>query len=198
MAQERGGTPFDDWLAEWQRLYGQFWSGLGQQAQTTSESDAYTVPDPARWSAYTSEMLRIMSESYARGLGAATQTPGATSPLSDSPDNPQLVNLLSQATLLWMNAGTRYTARLGEVYGRYWSAYSERLSRVSSGLSNAEEEQRVMLDASRAFLRELVELTYQEARLLQAEIDRLDGLTRREAAPANKSGHARRLVRAVD
>lgn len=198
MVEERGGAPFNDWLAEWQRLYGEYWSELGQQAHATTESDAPRASDPARWSNFTSEMLRIMSETYARGLHAATQSPGTTSPSAGLPDNPQLVNLLSQATLLWMNAGTRYSARLGEVYGRYWSAYSERLSRVSSGMSNAEEEQRVMLDAARAFLRELVELTYQEARLLQLEIERLDGQTRREAAPANKSGRAHRFVRAID
>ena len=77
---------------------------------------------------------------------------------------------MAQTCLVAAGSGLRYWRRLAEASGAH---QAELLQAMASGEAMSELERRMLADRLRGYLRELGEISLQEARLFQLELDRL-------------------------
>jgi len=81
----------------------------------------------------------------------------------------EIASFLGQTWMVAASSGLRYLARLAQLYGERQAGLWPAL--MSGGLSR--DERRVMIDELRAYVRDLGDVSLQEARLLQSELERL-------------------------
>jgi len=107
-------------------------------------------------------------------------------------DYGDLLNVMAQASLTWMNSGFRYWRRWLEIYASYYPAIMHSVQVMSSDPGKWEEARGVLIDNLRAYLREMAELPWQESRRLQAEFERIVGEVWPSAEGGQGEPHRRR------
>ena len=101
-------------------------------------------------------------------------TGSAATDTSMAQEGVDIAGFVGQTWMVAASSGLRYLARLAQMYGERQAGLWRAL--MSGGLSL--DERRVMIDELRAYVRDLGEVSLQEARLLQSELERLShGLT---------------------
>ena len=104
-------------------------------------------------------------------------------------DAVDVAGFLGQTWMVAASSGFRYWRRLAEMYGEHQASLLQAL--MGAGLS--ENERRAMIDELRAYVRELGDLSLQEARVLQSELEHLSlGLAAAVDAGAENAEHRRR------
>jgi hypothetical protein len=104
-------------------------------------------------------------------------------------DGMDLVGFLGQTWMVAASSGLRYLARLTRMYGEHQAGLLQAL--MSGGLS--EDQHRAMIDELRAYMRDLGDVSLQEARLLQSELERLSlGLAAAVGPETARTPHRRR------
>ena len=93
-------------------------------------------------------------------------------PIPQTIDQQSVMALVAQAHVAWMSGGFRYSSRVAVLWAEYHRTLGERFSAAASVPDAAGVELVTLVDDARAQLRQLGELTLQEARLLQEEMDR--------------------------
>jgi len=115
----------------------------------------------------------------------------AATDISMARDGVDVAGFLGQTWTVAACSGLRYLARLAQMYGEHQAGLLQAL--MSGGLSG--DERRAMIDELRGYVRELGDVSLQEARLLQWELERLShGLAAGvgpDAAPAQHRRHWR-------
>ncbi len=116
----------------------------------------------------------------------------AGSPATDAsiaPDSVDIATFLGQTWMVAASSGFRYWRRLAEMYGEHQADLLQAL--MSSGVS--EDERRATIDELRAYVRDLGDVSLQEARVLQSELERLShGLAAAVGSGAEHAQHRRR------
>jgi hypothetical protein len=114
---------------------------------------------------------------------------GAATDASMAQDGVDIAGFLGQTWMVATTSGLRYWGRLAQMYGEHQAGVLRAL--MSGGLS--EDERRVMIDELRAYVRDLGDVSLQEARALQSELERLSqGLAVSVDSGAAHAGHRRR------
>jgi hypothetical protein len=94
-----------------------------------------------------------------------------------------VTSLAAQACLIASVGGLRYWRKLAQTYGAHQAAIMQSLSASVNDSSRSEGEQRVLTDELRAYLREIGDVSVQEARAFQSELEKL-------AAEVANAGHS--------
>lgn len=196
--EEESQRYFPNQFAQLQRFYLQFWGEFADNFQRALDPAATTA---GRYGAF-EQWLSALAEPPTLG---ATGDSSAAGSRWDESSGAELARLLGQAYVLWMNSGLRYTRRLLETHGRNWSSLMERCSATASGSVDPAQARQLLMEGVQAYFREISDIAYQEARLLQTELEKLQMEARwfSEAASGSgsgsgKQGAARRHVKAKD
>jgi hypothetical protein len=96
-------------------------------------------------------------------------TGGAATDISMAQDGVDIAGFLGQTWTVAASSGLRYLARRAQMSGEHQAGLLQAL--MSGGLS--EDERRAMIDELRGYVRDLGDVSLQEARLLQSELERL-------------------------
>jgi hypothetical protein len=141
-------------------------------------------------------------------LTALTQTwrPGEQWPgLADlagavaTPERTRLVQLVNQAYLAWLESGFGYWRDLGETHRRHVPGLLKQLAAAESTPAPAEElKLRLLIDATRAYVRELAEVSTQDARMFAQKIAQIDCELRKLAGPDGEMSSPTRHYKAKD
>ena len=115
----------------------------------------------------------------------------ASAPPGSSADAAEVPQLLARAWVLAVTSALRGWARTAEIWARRGTAVAEGLRELGSDGLTPPDARAALIDELRAGLRELAEVPAEEARHLQAELERLlDSL--RPAAPEERGSPYRR------
>jgi hypothetical protein len=113
----------------------------------------------------------------------------AANDASMAQDCVDIASFLGQTWMVAASSGLRYWWRLAGMYGEHQAGLLQAL--MSSGLS--EDERRAMIDELRAYVRGLGDVSLQEARVLQSELERLShGLAAGSGLGSEHGPHRRR------
>lgn len=82
-------------------------------------------------------------------------------------------SVLSQAYLIAAASGFRYWRRLAETYGAHQSDILQSLPILAANAGMSEQQRCILIDELRACLRETGDISLQEARLFQAQLEQL-------------------------
>jgi hypothetical protein len=135
-------------------------------------------PDSMRAAAVIAPLI----EPFWRAGSAATDA-------SMAEDSSDIASFLGQTWMVAASSGFRYWRRLAEMYGEHQAGLLQALT--SGGLS--EDERRAMIDELRAYVRDLGDVSLQEARVLQSELERLShGLAAGSGLGSEHAPHRRR------
>jgi len=111
---------------------------------------------------------------------------GATGKAAD------MAPLLAQTYLIAMVSGLRYWRRVAETYRTHESAIVRSLMARAAAPSTSDGERRALIDEIRAYLREVGDVSLQEARIVQTNLDKLAAEVARVASNGDESAHRRR------
>lgn len=138
------------------------------------------------------DMMNIMTRAYESWFSGFTpwRAPIPSGKVSD--DYGDVMDFMRRAYLAYMTSAMRSWRRLAELYGHYYQAMTDSVMEISAGTSESEEARRILIDNIRAYLREMVELPGQEARWLQAELEKILADLWPSEDEENKSSHRRR------
>jgi hypothetical protein len=125
-------------------------------------------------------------------MPSQAQNPGEDS----STHYQELVELTVQASLACITSGCRYWQRVAELYGSYALTVSRDLSDMQAASDSREEAWGSFREHLRAYVRTLGDLTRQESRLLQSELETIERNIWPAAESAHIPPHWRRRVRA--
>ena len=124
------------------------------------------------------------------GVGAFTNEDmsqgGATGKAAD------LASLVAQTYLVAMVSGLRYWRRVAETYRTHEPAIVRSLMARAAVPSTSEGERRALIDEIRAYLREVGDVSVQEARIVQTDLDKLAAEVAKVASNCDESTHRRR------
>lgn len=137
-------------------------------------------PDMARAAAAFAPLLEPLRRAGAAGDATMAQ------------DAADVVGFLGQTWMVAAASSFRYWRRLAETYGERQASIMRALA--AGGLS--ENERRTIIDELRSYVRELGDVSLQEARLLQSELERLAAGVAKSADPGPSPGPQRRRARA--
>jgi hypothetical protein len=84
-----------------------------------------------------------------------------------------VASLAAQACLVASVGGLRYWRKLAQTYCAHQAAILQSLSASVNDPGRSAEEQRVLTDEIRAYLREIGDVSVQEARAFQSELEKL-------------------------
>lgn len=116
-------------------------------------------------------------------------TGGAAADIPMAQDGVDLAGFLGQTWMVAASSGLRYWARLAQTYGEHQAG----LLRALMSTGRSEDERRAMIDELRAYMRDLGDVSLQEARVLQSELERLShGLAAAVGPEAARNPHRRR------
>jgi hypothetical protein len=110
-----------------------------------------------------------------------TQSPGEDA----SEQYEELMELLVQTSLACLTSGCRYWQRVAELYGSYAVTVNQHLSHMRAAPGSREATWGSLREHLRAYVRTIGELTRQESRLLQSELEAIE----QQIWPAAESGH---------
>jgi hypothetical protein len=116
-----------------------------------------------------------------RCMPSQAQSPGEDS----STPYQELVELTVQASLACITSGFRYWQRVAELYGNYALTISHDLSNMQAASGSREEALGGLREHLRTYVRTLGDLTRQESRLLQSDLETIE----RHIWPAAESAH---------
>jgi hypothetical protein len=108
----------------------------------------------------------------------------------------ELTELTVQASLTCIASGFRYWQRVAELYGSYALTVSGDLSDMSAASGSREEAWGSLRDHLRAYIRAVGDLTKQESRLLQVELEAIEQKIWPAAESEDLPPHWRRRARA--
>jgi hypothetical protein len=122
------------------------------------------------------------------GVGANEDMPpgGATGKAAD------LASLVAQTYLIAVVSGLRYWRRVAETYRTHESAIARSLMARAAVPSMSDGERRALIDEIRAYLREVGDVSFQEARIVQTDLDKLAAEVARVVSNGDESAHRRR------
>jgi hypothetical protein len=130
-------------------------------------------------------LLDLMIAPYASimrasaGIGDERKERSPATPIGAGSPDPhaagEIGTYLAQAYLSMATRGVHYWWRMVQIHTRHQSDIVGSLAADASreGLGRSEQERRVLTDMFRAYLREIGDVSVQEARVLQAQLDRL-------------------------
>lgn len=107
--------------------------------------------------------------------GDGARPGGDGNPPGVPPGAGDVVQFMSQAYIAYLTSGLRYWSRLTEVWAKVLPPLAGGVAEVSTGNASRPEARAVLIDEVRACLRELAEMPQQEARLLQAQLEKIAG-----------------------
>jgi hypothetical protein len=132
--------------------------------------------------------FRELTESGVNALGGE----GPASP-DGAPRAAGVASLVAQAYLAAAVSGFRYWRRVAQTYGAHQSSILQSFLAGGAGSSVPDEERRALIEEVRAYLREVGDVSLQEARILQSELEKLSaGVAEAGGAGAEPSKHRRR------
>jgi hypothetical protein len=121
-----------------------------------------------------------IQHSFLTGLAALQCTtsrgPGEIDPSQDAAEQPRdsdLAALAARAYLVTAASGLRFWSRLARSYGDYQSSALPSALARATGTSVPEAQRRGLAEDFRKYLREVSDISLQEARLLQLELEKL-------------------------
>ncbi len=120
------------------------------------------------------------------GVGANEDMAGATGKAAD------LASLVAQTYLIAVVSGLRYWRRVAETYRTHESAIARSLVARAAVPNMSDGELRALIDEIRAYLREVGDVSFQEARIVQTDLDKLAAEVARVASNGGESAHRRR------
>jgi len=106
-----------------------------------------------------------------------------------------VASLAAQACLIASVGGLRYWSKLAQTYGAHQAAIVQSLA-ASMNNSGRSEDQRVLTDELRAYLREVGDVSVQEARAFQSELEKLAAEVATAAGNSDASPDYRRRWKA--
>ena len=116
-----------------------------------------------------------------------------------TPERTRLVQLVNQAYLAWLESGFGYWRDLGETHRRHMPGLLRQLSAAESTPVHTEElKLRLLIDATRAYVRELAEVSTQDARMFAQKIAQIDFELRKLAGPDAETSSPTRPYKAKD
>ena len=119
---------------------------------------------PPSLAPYVEQMLRAASAfSVVTGAGQSEETSKAT----------DMASLVAQGYVVAALGGLRYWRKLAQTYGAHQAGILRSLSATLTDPNRSEEERRALTDELRAYLREVGDVSLQEARSFQSELDKL-------------------------
>lgn len=143
------------------------------------------------------DMLQILT-AITQTWRPGEQWPGLASAVA-TPERTRLVQLVNQAYLVWLESGFGYWRDLGETHRRHVPGLLGQLSAAESTPAQAEElKLRLLIDATRAYVRELAEVSTQDARVFAQKIAQIDCELRKLAGPDAEMSSPTRHYKAKD
>jgi len=149
------------------RFYGQMFRDWLMLTQMMAAQNSTAAPSPDPMRAYTEPFLQMMSAAAGSGSIGSGQT-GGRRPIP--PEMAALIQLVAQAHMQLMTSGFRYANNVSEFYRDKYSSLIEQITAGAQG----QRDIRFLIDEARTYLREIADLTSQEARLLQVELERIE------------------------
>jgi hypothetical protein len=107
-----------------------------------------------------------------------------------------VASFAAQACLIASMGGLRYWRKLAQTYGAHQAAILQSLSTNVNAPGRSEVEQRVLTDELRAYLREIGDVSVQEARAFQSELEKLAAEVATAASSSDASPDYRRRWKA--
>jgi hypothetical protein len=114
--------------------------------------------------------LAALESTISRGLQETDTSQGSTEQAVRDGD---LAGLAARAYLVAAASGLRFWSRLARSYGDYQSSALPSVLAQVTGTSVSEAQRRGLAEDFRKYLREVSDLSVQEARLLQSEFEKL-------------------------
>jgi hypothetical protein len=132
-----------------------------------------------------------------RDLSAVPSEPGSDEPgLADRRETEDMGALLARAYLVATVSGLRYWQRVAQTYGMHQSRILRSLLSRAADPCVSEGERRVLADEIRTYFREIGDVSAQEARAFQAELEKLAEGVARTALGSQQATDDRRRWRA--
>jgi hypothetical protein len=174
----------------------ELWSSVAAAAlhQTAATSGrGSTGVDPG-------EMLQVLT-ALAQAWRPGEQWPGLADLVGAvaTPERARLVQLLSQAYLAWLESGFGYWRDLAETHRRHVPGLLQQLAAGAPTPGSTDElALRILIDATRAYVRELAEVSTQDARMFSQKIAQIDYELRKLADPEAEMSAPTRPYKAKD
>ena len=165
-------------------------------ASTLETALAQTQPDAAAsLQPCVDQMLRAATAFRDLTEASAGAVPGfGRSPNGGTPGD--VASLAAQACLIAGMGGLRYWRKLAQTYGAHQAAILQSLSTSVNDAGRSEEDRRVLTDELRAYLREIGDVSVQEARAFQSELEKLAAEVATAAGNSDASPDYRRRWKA--
>jgi hypothetical protein len=109
--------------------------------------------------------------------------PNDDTPLDEAGNRPSpsdIMQFMSQAYAAYAASGLRYWSRTMDVWAKAILPIASGVAEMSAGDAGRPEARAALIDELRACLRELTEMPQQEARRLEAELEKIAGALRPE------------------
>ena len=103
-----------------------------------------------------------------------------------------MASLVAQSYLIAMVSGLRYWRRVAETFRTHESAIVQSLMARAAVPRTSDQERRALIDEIRAYLREVGDISVQEARIVQTDLDKLAAEVAKVASNCDESTHRRR------
>jgi hypothetical protein len=135
----------------------------------------------------TAVSLTDLAETALGVLGAASKSPEGADRL------PKGIEVLAQAYLVAVVSGLRYWRRVAETSAIHHLGLLQSLAANAADPNTSEAERRILIDGIRIYLRDLGDVSAQEARAFQSELDKLaERVATAALGPEQASDHRRR------
>ena len=155
-----------------ENLFGELfkvWSAAAQSFLGRTDGDG----TPIEASPYGPEdVTRLWAEIVGPWMGDGQPIKPLHLPIPQTIDQQSVMTLVAQAYFAWISGGLRHSSRVAVLWNEYFRTLAERFNAAASVPGAAEIELVSLVDESRAQLRQLGELSLQEVRLVQEEMDR--------------------------
>ena len=131
--------------------------------------------------------FRELTETGVSAIGGEAASPDG------APNAAGVASLVTQAYLAAAVSGFRYWRRVAQTYGAHQSSILQSLLAGGAGAGVSDDERRALIEEIRAYLREVGDVSLQEARILQSELEKLSAeVAGAGGAAAEPSKHRRR------
>jgi hypothetical protein len=154
-------------------------SGTGSQADGGDPLLAIAGAVRDMWLLGASAFESILTQGKSGGASVSLE-PGIEQMLravsgqpQDAGKSTEIASLVAQAYVVAALGGLRYWRKLGQTYGAHQAGILRSLSASATNPNRSEEERRALIDELRAYLREVGDVSLQEARLFQSELEKL-------------------------
>ncbi|MEM7404636.1 MAG: hypothetical protein AAF458_05045 [Pseudomonadota bacterium] len=129
--------------------------------------------DPGMMSAAFEDATRAFYDMMGRSGASTDDMTNVLGDVLKDQNSMRVVELMSRAYMTWANHGVRYWASMADRHGRYVTRLMERLNHIRSNPDATEMERRILVDEAEQYLREIADMSLQEGRVLQKELEML-------------------------